>query len=158
MLRRQCRGSYKPKYKKVGVLPIRIVKSSVGPPSERRPIFLYLSFLHFSVYYPYRRQYTNLFIFRFVSLHCLCSILYVYLTKRTNPTNSPIYCECRLHWTALFENAKHVNFIRYEVQGISKRRKKTTLNTIKQGDCKIYRYQNRASRETSMHACMQVGG
>ena len=53
---------------KVGVLPIWIVKSnilSVGPTSERNR-------RNIRLYYPYR-QYTNLFIFRFVSLLCLCS-------------------------------------------------------------------------------------
>ena len=67
---------YKSKYKMVGVLPIRIVQSNVsriGPSSERNR-------KHFSVslwrgantrnvrlYYPHW-QYTDLFIFRFVSL------------------------------------------------------------------------------------------
>ena len=53
---------------KVGVLPIWIVKSnilSVGPTSERNR-------RNIRLYYPYR-QYTNLFIFRFVSVLCLCS-------------------------------------------------------------------------------------
>ena len=66
---------YKLKYKKVGVLPIRVVKSnvsSVGPPSvslRRRA-----DARNVRLYYPYR-QYTNLFIFRFVSLLCLRSTL-----------------------------------------------------------------------------------
>ena len=54
-------------YKKVGVLPIRIVwsnVSSIGPSSAR----------NVRLYYPYW-QYTDLFIFRFVSLLCLCSTL-----------------------------------------------------------------------------------
>ena len=61
------------KYEKVGVLPMRIVKSnvsSVGPSSERnrggesRFVFF--------------RKYTNLFILRFVSLLCLRSTLRLY--------------------------------------------------------------------------------
>ena len=59
---------YKSKYKKVGVLPIRIIKSnvsSVGPSSERTTRFT-LTYLDFT---------RDLFIFRFVFEHCLRSTL-----------------------------------------------------------------------------------
>ena len=55
----------------VSILPIRIVKSnvsSVGPSSETT------NARNARLYYP-NRQYTNLFIFRFVSLLCLRSTL-----------------------------------------------------------------------------------
>ena len=64
---------YKSKYKKVGVLPIRIVKSnvsSVGPVSLWRRT----NARNVRLCYPYR-QYTNPFIFRFLSEHCLRSTL-----------------------------------------------------------------------------------
>ena len=69
------------KYEKVGVLPIRIVKSnvsSVGPSSERNRKKKLLLFFF--------RQYTNLFIFRFVSLLCLRSTprLYTIIKSVTN--------------------------------------------------------------------------
>ena len=74
---------FKLKYKKVGVLPIQIVKSNVSsvvPSSERNQFFCLMkgqcsklyTLLSFTL--PYQ-QYTNLFIFRFVSLHSLHSRL-----------------------------------------------------------------------------------
>ena len=65
--------THKSKYKKGGVLPIRIVKSnvsSIGPSSERNRA----NARKVRLYYPYW-QYTDLFIFRFVSLLCLRSTL-----------------------------------------------------------------------------------
>ena len=56
-------GLYKSKYKKVGVLILKSNVLNVGPSSER-----------LRLYYSYR-QYTNLFIFRFISLLSLCSTL-----------------------------------------------------------------------------------
>ena len=70
---------YKSKYKKVGVLPIQIVKSnvsSVGPSLERNRS---ANVRNVRLYYPYR-QYTDLFIFRFVSEHCLRSTLRLFQT------------------------------------------------------------------------------
>ena len=57
--------------KKVGVLPIWIVKSNVSSVGHDVTYFS-ISTVHqpFSISSPYR-QYTNLFLFRFVSEHCL---------------------------------------------------------------------------------------
>ena len=71
--------TYISRYKKVGVLTIRIVKSnvqSVGPSSERNrvPLQRRANAQNVRLYYPYW-QYTNLFIFRFVSLLSLRSTL-----------------------------------------------------------------------------------
>ena len=75
VLRRQSRQRYKSKHEKVGVLQILIVKSnvsSVGPSSERNSCHDHVfsdegpTLETLRLYYSYR-QYTNLFIFQFVS-------------------------------------------------------------------------------------------
>ena len=75
----------KSKYKKVGVLPIRIVWSnvlSIGPSSERNTIY-HTREKYYIPYYPYWQN-TDLFIFWFVSLLCLHSTLRLWKRKMDN--------------------------------------------------------------------------
>ena len=76
--RENITGYYKSKYKKVGVQPVRIVWSNVS-------LWRRANARNVRLYYPFW-QYTNLFIFRFLSLLCLRSTLRLFhrLTVLTN--------------------------------------------------------------------------
>ena len=73
---------YKLKCKKVGVLPIWIVKSnvsSVDPSSEREAFLSDEVSRNVRLYYPYR-QYTNLFIFQYFDNHVTTASFISFIT------------------------------------------------------------------------------
>ena len=130
MLRRQCRGSYKPKYKKVGVLPpIWIVKSnvsSVGPSSERNRIngSMLWRRAYARLYYPHR-QYTQpfyisicfLLLFFFITIIMVMQTIKVHMTWKFTPSFLWLYFQERLkQWRMAFTALSFVvPFLRYYI-------------------------------------------
>lgn len=91
------RQRYKSKYAKVNVLQILIVKSKVGPLSERKPNIRIVNRLYYRYW-----QYANLFIFQYTLYSIVCSMKRLrkslYRTNQTTIRNKPkLWRENRLY-------------------------------------------------------------